>query len=289
MTARVSAWELRESFDTEDGSVRFDRFGDGPPLVLLHGTPFSSVVWRHLVSRLRGDWTIFVWDLLGYGTSDQRAGQDVSIAAQTRVFGQLLEHWAIDSPAVVAHDIGGAIALRAHLLDTRRYQALALFDPVALAPWGSPFFRLVQEHAGVFEQIPHYMHEAMVAAYIGNASHAALADDVLEALSRPWLGDQGQRAFYRQIAQADQRFTDEVQPRYGEIRIPVLILWGEEDRWIDVAQAHELGKLIGGAKVIVVPAAGHLVQEDAPDETAEHLSRFLLDQRRSLPDSEGEP
>jgi pimeloyl-ACP methyl ester carboxylesterase len=271
----VSAWQLRESFETKDGSVRFDRFGAGPPVVLLHGTPFSSVVWRQLVSRLRGDWTIFVWDLLGYGTSDQRAGQDVSIAAQTRVFGQLLDYWAIDSPAVVAHDIGGAIALRAHLLDGRPYRALALIDPVALAPWGSPFYRLVQEHTGVFERIPPYMHEAMVTAYIQNASHASLADDMLEALSRPWLGAEGQRAFYRQIAQADQRYTDEVQPRYGEICLPVLIVWGEEDRWIDVAQAHVLGKLIGGAEVVVVPEAGHLVQLDAPDETAEHLARFL--------------
>jgi pimeloyl-ACP methyl ester carboxylesterase len=277
----VSGWELRESFETEDGSVRFDRFGEGPPLVMLHGTPFSSVVWRHLVSRLCRDWTIFVWDLLGYGASDQRAGQDVSIAAQTRVFGQLLDHWAIDSPAVVAHDIGGAIALRAHLLDARPYDRLALIDPVALAPWGSPFFRLVQEHAGVFERIPSYMHEAMVVSYIRNASHVPLDDDVLDAFSRPWLGDRGQAAFYRQIAQADERFTNEVQPRYGEIRVPVLIIWGEEDRWIDVTQAHVLGELIGGAEVTVVPAAGHLVQEDAPDETARHLARFLLDRRRA--------
>jgi pimeloyl-ACP methyl ester carboxylesterase len=125
------------------------------------------------------------------------------------------------------------------------------------------------------------MHEAMVASYIRNASHVPLDDDVLDAFSRPWLGDRGQAAFYRQIAQADERFTNEVQPRYGEIRVPVLIIWGEEDRWIDVTQAHVLGELIGGAEVTVVPAAGHLVQEDAPDETARHLARFLLDRRRA--------
>jgi pimeloyl-ACP methyl ester carboxylesterase len=248
---------------------------------MLHGTPFSSFVWRHLVSRLRGDWTIFAWDLLGYGASDQRAGQDVSIAAQTRIFGQLLDHWGIDSPAVVAHDIGGAIALRAHLLDARPYASLALIDPVALAPWGSPFFRLVQEHPGVFERIPPYMHEAMVASYIRNASQVSLDEEVLEELCRPWLGDRGQPAFYRQIAQADQCFTDEVQPRYGEIRVPVLIIWGEEDRWIDVARAYELGELVRGAEIVVVPGAAHLVQLDAPDETAEHLSRFLSAQRRA--------
>ena len=273
------AWQLRESLETEGGAVRFDRFGTGPPLVLLHGTPFSSVVWRRLVDLFQGDWTVFVWDMLGYGSSDKSDGQDVSIAAQTRIFGRLLDHWAIDSPAVVAHDVGGAVALRAHLLDRRRYRALALLDPVALAPWGSPFFSLVREHASVFERLPDYIHEAIVTAYIGNASHRPLADDVLAALSAPWLGDEGRRAFYRQIAQADERHTDEVQPSYGEITIPVLILWGEEDRWIDVRRAEELRRLVPGSRLVVVPRAGHLLQEDSPDETAEHIARFLADRR----------
>src|SRR5439155_5894266 len=108
------------------------------------------------------------------------------------------------------HDFGGAIALRAHLLDRRRYRALALLDPVALSPWGSPFFRLVRWHTDVFEQLPDYIHRAIVAAYIGNAAHKPLADDVMSALISPWLVDGGRRAFYRQIAQADQRYTDEV-------------------------------------------------------------------------------
>ncbi len=275
----VSAWHLRERLETDDGAVRFDRFGHGPPLVLLHGTPFSSFVWRHLVSSLQADWTIYVWDMLGYGTSEMRAGQDVSIAAQTRIFAQLLDHWSIESPAVVAHDLGGAISLRAHLLEERQYRALALVDPVALAPWGSPFFRLVQEHSHVFEQLPAYIHQAMVTAYIENAAHRPLTPNVLSALRDPWLGDAGQSAFYRQIAQSDQRFTDEVQPRYGEIRIPVLILWGRDDRWIDVAKADELHRLIPGSVLTVVPAAGHLLQEDAPKATAEHVSRFLAAHR----------
>jgi pimeloyl-ACP methyl ester carboxylesterase len=275
----VHTWELRESLETEGGSVRFDRFGTGPPLTLLHGTPFSSVVWRELADRLQHDWTVFVWDMLGYGSSEQSDAQDVSIAAQTRIFGQLLDHWSIDSPAVVAHDFGGAIALRAHLLDRRRYRALALLDPVALAPWGSPFFRLVREHPSVFERLPDYIHEAIVAAYIKNASHRPLDNDVMAALVRPWLGDEGRRAFYRQIEQADERYTDEVQPLYGEITIPVLILWGEEDRWIDVERAEELQRLIPGSRVEVVTRAGHLLQEDAPGETGAHISRFLADQQ----------
>ena len=271
----MEAWRLRDALETEQGSVRFDRFGSGPPLVLAHGTPFSSLIWRRLAPLLAERWTVHLWDMLGYGSSDKRSGQDVSLAAQTRVLAALLDHWGVDEPAVVAHDLGGAVTLRAHLLEDRRYRALVLIDVVALAPWGTPFFRLVQQHAHVFEQIPGYLHRALVAAYIGNAAHRPLADGVLAALVDPWLGPDGQSAFYRQIAQADQRHTDEIEPRYSEIGVPTHIFWGEHDGWIEPSKARELQALIPGSHLTLVPGAGHLVQEDAPEFLAERVPLAL--------------
>ena len=85
---------------------------------------------------------------------------------------------------------------------------------------------------------------------------------------------------YRQIAQADQRYTDEVEPRYGEIDVPVLVVWGKQDRWIPVDRAHRLGELIPGARVQVVEGAGHLIQLDQPAALATCLTRWLGEQRR---------
>jgi pimeloyl-ACP methyl ester carboxylesterase len=271
----MAEWRLREALSTEQGSVRFDRFGSGPPLVLAHGTPFSSFVWRRLAPVLAARWTVHVWDMLGYGSSDKRDGQDVSLAAQSRILGALLDHWEIAEPAVVAHDFGGAVALRAHLLDGRAYRSLVLVDVVALGPWGTPFFRLVREHADVFEQLPAHIHRGVVAAYIGGATHAPLEPAVLDALVAPWLGPDGQRGFYRQIAQADQRHTDEIEDRYGEIAVPVHIVWGEADAWIDPARGRELQARIPGSRLTLVPGAGHLVQEDAPDALAALVPQIL--------------
>ncbi|MGH3750605.1 MAG: alpha/beta fold hydrolase [Micromonosporaceae bacterium] len=67
------------------------------------------------------------------------------------MFSELLAYWGVEEPLVVAHDFGGAVSLRAHLLHGAAYRALALVDPVALAPWGSPFFRLVGLRSEVFE------------------------------------------------------------------------------------------------------------------------------------------
>ncbi|WP_086828655.1 alpha/beta fold hydrolase [Allokutzneria sp. NRRL B-24872] len=259
------------------GDVRWRKLGEAgkPPVVLCHGTPFSSYVWRAVARSLSRHHEVFLWDMPGYGASAQYDGQDVSLAAQGQVFASLLDHWGLEAPLVVAHDFGGAVSLRAHLLHGARYRALALVDPVALAPWGSPFFRLVGQHAAVFEQLPPALHRALVREYVSSASAKGLHPDVLDQLVAPWLGDPGQGAFYRQIAQSDQHFTDEVQHRYPEIDIPVLICWGEQDTWIPIAKGHELAELIPGARFEPIAGAGHLVQEDAPAELTAALLDFV--------------
>ncbi|WP_282701484.1 alpha/beta hydrolase [Streptomyces sp. CC219B] len=274
-------WKLTRTFTSTSGDVRWDRLGPPgrPPVVLLHGTPFSSYVWRAVARSLARDHEVFVWDMPGYGTSEMAAGQDVSLAAQGRVFVELLGHWGLAEPLVVAHDFGGAVALRAHLLHGARYRALAVVDPVALAPWGSPAFRLLGEHSGVFERLPPALHRALVREYVASASGPGLHPAVLDRLVEPWLGDPGQGAFYRQIAQADQRHTDEIQGRYGTIGIPVLVCWGEDDTWIPVAKGHELAGLVPGARFEPIGGAGHLVQEDAPAELTAVLGEFLRQQQ----------
>lgn len=274
-------WHLGEVYDSSAGRVRWSRLGDeGEPVVLLHGTPFSSFVWRGVARALASRFRVYVWDMPGYGASEKRPGQDVSLDSQGKVFTELLAHWDVREPAVVAHDFGGAVALRAHLLHGAAYRRLALVDPVALAPWGSDFFRLVGENAEVFAQVPQPLHRALVGAYVQSASHAGLRGEVLDRLVAPWLGEEGRPAFYRQIAQADQRFTDEIEERYEELRFPVRVCWGEEDTWIPLRQGRELVRRIPGAELDVVPGAGHLVQEDAPAELTALLFAFLSGMRR---------
>jgi pimeloyl-ACP methyl ester carboxylesterase len=271
----VASWVLRERWDSPSGAIRYGVFGDGPPLVLVHGTPSSSYVWRHVASELARDRTVYVYDLLGYGSSEMREGQDVSLGAQTRLLCDLLDFWELEEPGIAGHDFGGAITLRAHLLERRPFSAIALLDAVALGPWGSPLFGLVRDNVEVFRQMPAAIHEAIVAAYLRGAFHRRMSDEALAPYVSPWLGAEGQDAFYRQIAQADQRYTDEAEPLYGEIVVPVLILWGEEDGWIRPETGRRLQELIPHSRLEVIPAAGHFLQEDAPDAVATHLARFF--------------
>ncbi|HEY6517060.1 MAG TPA: alpha/beta hydrolase [Steroidobacteraceae bacterium] len=270
--------ELPETFLFEGQTVRFGSVGraDRPPLVLVHGTPFSSVVWRRVAPHLSERRQVFYYDLLGYGRSEMRPSQDVSLAVQGRLFATLLSHWRLSQPDVVAHDFGGCTALRAHLLHGCDYRSLTLIDPVALAPWGSPFVRHVRDHEAAFAGLPAYIHAAILPAYIGGAAFRALPTPTMQLYVDPWLGSLGQAAFYRQIAQMDQRYTDEIESRYQAMRCPVKIIWGEQDGWIPVERGRELVRRIAGSSLRIVPDAGHLVQEDAPEAIVAALLADLV-------------
>lgn len=246
-------------------AVRWGRIGKGPPLVAVHGTPFSAQVWRRIVPHFAELRTVYYLDLVGYGQSEMREGQDVSLAVQNGVLAALFAEWGIERPDVLAHDFGGATALRAYYLDGLRYRSLTIFDAVALAPWGSPFVRHVCQHEAAFAGMPDYMHRALLRAYLQSSAHRPLSEEALEIYCAPWLGPIGQPAFYRQIAQMDQRHTDEVEGLYDRLDCPVTVLWGLEDDWIPFAQGERLAALVSDRGIIGVPGAGHLVQEDCPE------------------------
>lgn len=271
----MTNWTLTHSFSFEGQRVAWDVMGEGEPLVLLHGTPFSSHVWRRIAPELARHRRVHVMDLLGYGQSEKREGQDVSLGVQNRVLAAFLAEAGLGAPDVIAHDFGGATALRAHLIDGCAYRRLLLIDPVAVRPWGSPFVQHVHQHEAAFAGVPDYLQRAILRAYIRTAVHREMTDAELEPYIAPWLGADGQPGFYRQIAQMEMKYTDEVQPRYGEVRCPVRLLWGREDQWIPVERGRELAGLLPDCPLSEIPACGHLMQEDAPEAIIAAALRFF--------------
>ncbi len=267
--------ELTEELEWRGRRVRWARLGTGPPVVFCHGTPWSSRLWAPFADALSSEFTTYLWDMPGYGESSKDADHRVSLDVQGELLHDLIAHWGLSAPHVVAHDYGGAVALRARLLEGSAFSSLVLADVVALSPWGSDFFRLVRDHSDVFGALPAAVHEGAVRAYVAGASHRGLTPQQAEMLVAPWLGAAGQAAFYRQIAEADEAYTREIEPLYPELDLPVLVVWGLEDAWIPVDRAHRLAKLIPGARLELVEGAGHLIQLDQPAALATILHRWL--------------
>lgn len=236
--------------ETNEYSIRWISIGsdDHPPLIFIHGTPWSSFVWQPYAKALSSRYKVYLFDIPGFGgspggkplqgspspndDSSKISERDSSFAAQTEGFAAFLKSWSLrpdHPPHVIAHDVGGIIALRANILHGCQYASLCLIDAVAVPPFGSPFFRLVAQNASIFASIPDKTFEGTVRGYIRGASFKPLSKDVEDALVKPWVagGGQGQEAFLRQMVQADQRHVEEVEGRYVEVggSMPVKIVW----------------------------------------------------------------
>jgi pimeloyl-ACP methyl ester carboxylesterase len=268
-------WHLRERADVSGGIVAWDRFGDGPPVVLVHGTPSWSYVWRRVVPSLAERFSVYLLDLIGYGDSQQREGQDMSVAAQSRALAELLALWALERPALVGHDIGGSVVLRAHLVEGHPASRLALVDAAVLLPWNTPATVHMKEHLEAYRTMPAHIYERVVSAHLATAVHRPLKPETLDAYLRPWRGQQGQAAYFRKIEHWRDEDMAVLGPLFSTIDVPVLVLWGAEDAWLSPETGERLAAAIPGARLELVAGAGHFAMEDEPATVAEGLAAFL--------------
>ena len=156
------SWSLSRRFDFSGQSVAWDAFGDGPPVILVHGTPFSSYVWRTIARELARHTRVYLYDLLGYGQSEMRAGQDVSLGVQNELFAALLAIGA--SPRRMSSRMISAVrrSCAPICLMAAIITKLLLIDPVAIRPWGSPFVQHVRQHEAAFAGVPDYLQRAIL-------------------------------------------------------------------------------------------------------------------------------
>jgi pimeloyl-ACP methyl ester carboxylesterase len=268
-------WNLRRRVKLSGGEISYDVLGYGPPVILVHGTPGRSYVWRNVVSTLADRFTVYVFDLLGFGESERREGLDVSISAQARILAELVETWGLEEPAVAGHDIGGAISLRAHLLERIPFSRIALIDAVVLRPWITPTTQHVKAHLDVYETMPTAVFEAIVGSHLRTATHLPMDEGAFDAYLGQWSGALGQRLYLQKDAHLDEGDTAAFESMLASIEVPVRIVWGEHDAWLPPSTAERLEETIPNADLRVLPGTGHFAMEDSPDEVAEALEEFF--------------
>jgi len=270
-----AGWALGRRARLSFGEVAWDVSGAGPPVVLIHGTPTWSYLWRKIAPVLARDFTVYVFDLPGYGDSPAPRDGDVSITMHAKAVVELLELWNLDSPAAAAHDIGAAALLRAHLLHGRQFGRIALLDGVVFAPWITPTTRHIQSHADVYRTMPPHIFERVTAAHLRTAVHRGFTDEAFTAYHDRWTGEAGQAAYLEKVVRFDEEHTREFEPLLATIDAPVLVVWGENDAWLDPELARRLVDSIPGAELALIEDAGHFVTEDAPAEVGRALREFF--------------
>ncbi|MFC0449413.1 alpha/beta fold hydrolase [Rhodococcus jostii] len=281
-TADTDRWSLPDRLTIGGATIAAGVFGDGPPVVLVHGTPSSSYLWRAVIPHLAEQNTVYVWDLPGYGDSTSVPGEPVAIHTHARVLARLVEHWGLEQPALVGHDIGAATVLRAHLVEGVPVRRIALLDAAVLSPWVTPVAQHMQRHLDVYRTMPTHIFQRIIEAHLDTATHRSLPSSTAETYLRPFTGPSGQQRYLDQVQYFDERDTDDVVEKLGTVDVPVQILWGADDEWLDRSFADDLASRIPGARAAFVPGAGHFLTEDAPDRVAQVLADFLAESRPAV-------
>ncbi|MCW5711966.1 alpha/beta hydrolase [Shinella sp.] len=268
-------YRLDREFQSSAGNVAFGSAGEGEDVVLVHGTPTRSLIWREIVERLAPSYRVHWLDLPGYGASEKFAGQDVRLRVFARALREFIEHVGLVRPHLVGHDFGAATVLGAHLIEKVPVASLAVADGVVLNPWGTPFSLHVKEHESVFANVPDYIHRAVLSAHLATAVARRLPNDLEEELISSWTGEDGQPAYYRQVALYDHSYTAELETLYPGIDVPMLILWGEQDGWVDIEVGRRLNTMIPQSQMETLPDAGHFSMLDSPGLFARVLDNWL--------------
>lgn len=284
--------------DVGSASVAYcDSGGDGPPLLLLHGCPFSKFVWRNVIHRLSDRFRCVAPDLLGLGNTETDAGADWSLPAQADAIIGLLDRLGLGRVAIVGHDQGGAIAQLIAIHHPDRVSALVLADAQAYDNWPSaeelPFIRVTQLPVigplvlWAWSRRPLFRW----ALGEGKAVHdrSVLTGELVDGYIAANLATAPKRAKTRrflaiQLDPANQAHTHHLADALHKIEAPTLTLWGDGDVHFPPDWARRLAADIPGTtRVEILPATGHLVMEEQPDHVANLIREFLTPTTRSGP------
>ncbi|KAE8151024.1 alpha/beta hydrolase [Aspergillus avenaceus] len=261
--------------------IAYSTYGEGAPVVLLHGTPSSSLIWRNIVPKLSSTgFKIHVYDLLGYGLSERPwdPSIDTSISGQVPVLEDLLTYWDLKSAHIVAHDIGGGIAQRLAVFSPEKVRSVTLIDVVSFDSYPSARTRQqMQQGTESLLKLPdqqhreHYREWLLSAVQKMGPFETSSLDTFLGYISGPV----GQASLYQhQVRHYDPTHTLEVADRLGEMgKIPVKLIWGCNDAWQSLSWAEKLRTSIPGSELVVLDDCGHFAPEDQP----ELISKLLID------------
>ncbi len=260
--------------------VHYQEAGDksNPAILLVHGFCASSLMWRDVLEPIaaRG-FRVVAPDLVGFGFSEKPRAWDYTIEAQARLLVRLLDELGIERASLVGSSYGGAVAATCTLDYTERVNCLALVDAVSnddvkrqlLLRLGAT--RLMGEVvAPLVLGSTSLMGRRMRQAYAPSNAH--LFDDGRKALQLlPLRAASTQRAVLKTLRCWN---AARIEQEAHRIKQPVLLVWGDEDKDVPLANGERLHALIPHSRLIVFRDCGHLPQEERAPEFVELVAEF---------------
>jgi haloalkane dehalogenase len=240
--------------------------GEGAPVVMLHGEPSWSFLWRRVIPPIRdAGYRCVVPDHAGFGRSDKPLDPNWhSLEPHVELTASLLEDLDLRDVTVVGHDWGGPIGLTTALTAPDRVARIVTLDTVVdpREAWMSEVWVQFREFVESTEDFP--------AGEIMRATCSrGLADDAIAAYDAPFPTVESKAALTGLPLSVPRIETDEQAAPWDDLcdalrhdARPILVIWGEDDLILTLASGERLASRIGRKVDHVIPEAGHGLQED---------------------------
>ncbi|MEQ9618021.1 MAG: alpha/beta hydrolase [Deltaproteobacteria bacterium] len=260
----------------DDHKIAYREQGEGNPLILIHGIPTSSLLWRKVMPALSNNYRVIAPDMLNYGKSDKPSDANVSIEAQSRYILKFMDQLNIDRADIAAHDIGGGVAQIMAVNYPRRVNKLVLMDSVCFDSWPIPEFEPLQEE-GAEDKMSLDEFLKMMRGFMprGVYNEEVMTEDVINMYLEPWSTEEGKKSLFRNFRRLNPEYTQAIAGELKHLPHETLILWAEEDEFQKPEYAEKLKDTIPDAELIFIKEAGHWLLEEKPEEIYKHIIDFL--------------
>jgi len=265
-------------------TVHYKIAGSGEPVfLLLHGFGASTFSWREVMGPLAEMGTVVAFDRPGFGLTqrpmpDEWEGVNpYSPEAQANLTVGLMDALGIERAILVGNSAGGTVALQTALTYPERVAGLVLVDAAVYVGGGTPGW------LRPLLNTPQMRHLGPLIArriqdwgvdFARSAWHdpSRITPEVWEGYNRPLRAQNWDRALW-EVTRASRPLG--LEKRLGEVRVPVLVVTGDDDRIVPTEQSIRLAGEIAGAQLAVIPECGHVPQEECPGPFLEALEAFL--------------
>lgn len=287
VTAPAAKWDesmgVQNSFDYRGVKINYYEAGQGPPIILLHGFAGCAYSWRFLAPALAEDHRVFTIDLKGHGTSDKPDDGNYRLRDQADMVASFIRRKNLQDLTIVGHSMGGGVAIMTYLKlredQFKSIKRLVLIDSAGY-PQKLPWFIWLAKMPGV-GTVGGKLFSPRFASYL--VLRRCYYDDKRiteeQINTYAYYGSQpGAREAMvqtaRQIVPADM---DDLVTQYKTISVPVLIIWGEEDKVVPLIVGQKFKRDILDSQLVILPKCGHMPPEEEPGETTRQVRRFLND------------
>lgn len=265
--------------------VYVEQAGRGEPVVLLHGFGCSSHSWRLIVPSLAKRFHVLAPDLNGFGWTERPrdTGAYTYEGQAATVLGALRE-LGVDRFHLVGHSYGGGLAIWLAARYRERLRSLTLVSSV-LPNYSQQQRQTWARFRGLNWLLVHFfvLSRTAVRKTLEACFHdrTAVTPELVDAYRERLLVEGVEDAYYGLLAPLDLPAADVDLAR---VRVPTLIVWGDDDRLIPHERAAEYAPRLPQAEMVVLPACGHAVAEERPQHLLAHLMPFLDRHRERWPE-----